>query len=176
MSETETWPPSEVTKSLIDLKDLYGVVLSNRKSHKNVEANNYLSRYLTVRCCGHIEIATSECLIGFVMRHVQPSIEDYIRETYIAWKTPNGDYLKKMAKRVSRELERDLSRFLKEPFYDSTIGGSLTTLTKVRNSIAHGKNSAITVEAALHYYALAIKISGWYTERLAPANWTPDYQ
>ena len=172
MSSTQTWPPQEVIRSRSDLDELYDLVASNRKRRVNSDDNEMLARFLILRCCGHIEIITTECFLGFLTRRSSQPVTEYLRSSYLSWQTPNADNLKKTLNKASSNLCSMLADYLKTEFgsTNSKVSEKLSELTRTRGAIAHGKNTPVTAEKSLELYTFTIDFSDWYINFFKPGG------
>lgn len=171
MSAINEWPPSEYVNSKYNLKDLANTLDQARHDDSVFDYVSYLCEYLTLRSCGHIEVASTECYLAFVARYSSATLEDYHRKIYRSWESPTKDHLQKKLGNIDKELGKAFSYFIEEnDTYGDKRATTLKALVDMRGKFAHGKSSSLSAENALRYYEFAIELGQWYAGFLGPGG------
>ncbi len=120
------------------------------------EMQSHLAKYICILCSGFLEnvvkiiysdyaknITTSEAIISFISNNLN-SINN-----------PNSERLRGIAKSFNIAWERDLNAFMIAEDRNTTIN----YIMKERHSIAHGKDSEITLRRIREYHLKSLEVA-----------------
>lgn len=174
-----SWIPTTVASSLADLESLAKEV--NRLSAEDPlgEALHFLSNWLIVRSCGHIEITEQACVEDLFDRCFGSVVHHYVDSTaFRSGRNPNPSNLISLLKQIdpSGQLAIQLKDYLKTEGHDDegclalldTLKDHLEAIVGARNSIVHGYSLHLTADTAVGRCEVAKRISEWYLDVFAP--------
>ena len=172
MPDNYDWPTTEYLNSLSDLKDFEQLLSSDLGRADLIDEVDALGKYLIIRSCGHIEIASSECVLSFLERHTNKSLDKYIRSTYKTYRSPNVDNLSDSLKKIGKSVFEDFKTYMSEQQSSNGEKNSdtLKQLVDARNKIAHGKSIVETQKDSLIYSVFAEELGRWYEEYFKPGG------
>ncbi len=174
-----SWIPTTVANSLADLKSLYKEIERLNKNDPLGESLHFLSNWLIVRSCGHIEITEQACIEDLFDRCFGSVVHHYVDHTaFRTGRNPNPDNLIGLLKQIdpSKTLATKLKEFLRTVYQGSgglsmtqnTYKEYLNTIVDSRNSIVHGYSFHITADIAMEYSKVTEAISDWYLACFVP--------
>lgn len=174
-----SWLPTTVASSLADLESLAKEVKRLSAEDPLGDALHFLSNWLVVRSCGHIEITEQACVEDLFDRCFGSVVHHYIDSTaFRSGRNPNPGNLINLLKQIdsSGQLATMLKDYLKTESRDdegcltllNTQKDYLEAIVGARNSIVHGYSFHLTAEAAVEQCEVAKRISEWYLDVFAP--------
>ncbi|WP_314025925.1 HEPN domain-containing protein [Olsenella uli] len=172
MLDNYSWPTTEYRNSLSDLKDFEQLLSSDLGRVDLTDEVDALGKYLIIRSCGHIEIASSECVLSFLERHTSKNLDKYIRSTYKTWASPYANNLSGSLKKIEESISRDFMAFMsrQQSSNGEKNSDTLKQLVDARNRIAHGKSTVKTQKDSLVYSTFAEELGRWYEEYFKPGG------
>lgn len=162
-----SWPTHELKQSrdwlkeqrehLVNLPSYPSDSLSDRDL-----VEGYLSRYLSLRATGHIELVVETVIREFARAQASPSVVNFIEQGLFKGRNVKADTLIERLGVFDSSLKEQLRHFLEEgnPPRKST----LNAMVKSRNSIAHGVSEKMTVSKALENSQLSLELTKFLVE------------
>lgn len=149
------WPTWELLDSRVKLCEV-------RDSLKDLpdavpdEIATYLSRFLVVRACGHMEFSLDTAISTVVKMRASPDVHNYIRLGLFKGRNPRPTRLIEAVTGFSQQWGAALKDKLDED--DGLLRREIEFLVDRRNKIAHGESEGIgRIKAlALCEHALAV--------------------
>lgn len=171
--------PTTVDRSLDDLNRLTEEVRRINISDPWSDALHFLSNWLLVRSCGHIEIVEQACIEDLFDRCFGSAVHHYIDCTsFRSGRNPSFANLKGMLERIDKSgrLSNQFKEFIDSDYSDElapsgergTYRNYLQRMIDGRNAIVHGYSFPLSPNSAVVYPRVAISISEWYLTSFAP--------
>lgn len=162
--ERRHWPPQEVGLIARGLDDLAAGVQNS--SERSIEEQIWLTRFLIVRTCGYLEVATHE----MVNEHILVKSGGTVQSFALSWlersRTPSPDNLGTLLGRLDGNLRNDFDDFLAAN--DKYLLDHLYALVARRHLVAHGRNEGVNSQKALEWVKVAKEIADWFELHLDP--------
>lgn len=173
------WIPATVDRSQNDLIRLKEEVERINISDPWSDALHFLSNWLLVRSCGHIEIVEQACIEDLFDRCFGGAVNHYIDCTsFRSGRNPNFANLKGMLEKIDKSgcLSKLFKNFINSDYSDKltssgergTYQNYLQCMIDGRNAIVHGYSFPLSPNNAIIYPDIAISISEWYLTTFAP--------
>lgn len=175
------WIPTTVDNSLSDLERLEKEVERINSRDPLSDSLHFLSNWLLVRSCGHIEIVEQACIEDLFDRCFGGAAHHYIDCTaFRSGRNPSFSNLKNMLDKIdkSKSLSKQFKEFVNSDYStDPTSSGERGTFQNYlermicgRNAIVHGYSFPLTPKNALVYPRIAVAISDWYLTVFSPGG------
>lgn len=164
----QIWPNEAILLSQEGLLSLRAVCNERFREDAGSLVVDELSRYLTIRSCGHLEVVSTQSILEFAERNAAGPLSSYIRATYKTWMSPKAANLKGVLDKLSSILSDNFQRYLDdgERDYVSDLG----SLVNSRDKVAHGENVQINMRKAMGYCDSVMYVADWYIECFKPGG------
>lgn len=162
------WPNEVITLSKEGLLNLRLVCDDQLRLDAGSAVVEELSRYLTVRSCGHLEVVSTQSVLEFAERNSFGPLANYICATYKTWMSPKASNLKSVLEKLSPVLSDSFIDYLRkgDRDYESDLG----SLVSSRDKVAHGQNVQINMRKAMDYCDSVMYVADWYIESFKPSG------
>lgn len=167
MTWKTAWPSHALTESRRRLADLRNE-LDHLPDTSSPEVEQAISRFLVIRCCGHIEFTFEETFCSLAEAQASPGVASYVRSGFFRGSNPHPSRLTGTLDRLNKSISNDLSGFLSQD--DQRVHRELGFLIDRRNRIAHGQSENVSRRKALDLASIALEIGDWITEHLDPRS------
>lgn len=175
------WIPTTVDSSLTDLLRLTGEVERINGNDPWSDALHFLSNWLLVRSCGHIEIVEQACIEDLFDRCFGGAVHHYVDCTsFRSGRNPSYTNLKGMLDKIDKSggLSESFKEFINSDYSDGltssgergTYKNYLQCMIDGRNAIVHGYSFQLSYINAIVYPRIAISISDWYLTQFSPGG------
>lgn len=176
------WSPNTVQASLRELEVAKSVVSRLQNENPFSDHLPFISNWLIVRSCGHLEATERACIEDLVDRLYGRTVHDYIYQSlFRSGRNPSPDNLKSTLGLIDRSgrLKGSLKDYLSRPANEvpggnnlscSTLNDALNEAVKQRNHVVHGYATHPDARSALAYAEVAIRVSDWYLSIFEPGG------
>lgn len=162
----DSWPGLTLRtrrSKFLELRDLVDGQRADSAEEEQIAQE--LSRFLTIRAAGYLEITLRTCIEAYVERQASPNVASLVRDVYRGQSLePQG--LEDRIRSISGEMAEDFREFLSEE--DNELRRELGSLRAVRNRIAHGESERIGRRQALNFAETADKVAEWLIAHFRP--------
>jgi hypothetical protein len=124
--------------------------LADEVPRENAELRSHLARYLCVLVSGYVEVAVAAILEQYAMNRGDGRLRGYVASQLEWFTNPNGEKL--------ASLLATFDGAWRESYYDGVSeeqDGAFTSVHAIRNLVAHGRSTDVTMMRA-HTYAAAV--------------------
>lgn len=119
----------------------------------------YLNKYSTIKACGTIERAYKDIISDVCIIGVTPQVQNYIEKNFReSSSNPNLDNIYKSLKVFDTSWCEQFKNDLNAHASHAKLKTSLSSLVTLRNTLAHGGNSAASVDDIIDYFSDAYEI------------------
>lgn len=162
------WPPLILQNSRVELTKLVET-LDKLDDSTSDDFVKYLSRFLVIRACGHIEFSLAEAVSLHSEHRSHPYIASYVRSGLSnSGRNPKPGSISEILKRLSPDWAAEFDEMMAE---DSDLySRELSFLVDRRNKIAHGQSEGVGRRKALDLAKIALHIADWIIETLNPKS------
>lgn len=159
------WPSTPVISSRRNLESLRDKLSSLEMEDTAVPE---LSRFLTVRSCGHIEFCLEQAILDSFEPRMETAVMNFLRSSFFKGRNPKPDRIEKLLSSFSTEWGEQISQFFAKD--DEFYRRELEFLVDRRNKIAHGQSEGIGRAKAIQLCTCSLEITSELIRILQPAN------
>ena len=161
------WPGWELQDSRAELCKLRDT-LDNLPPEISSDIETYLSRFLVIRSCGHIEYSLDKATSLLVHEKASPDVHNYVETGLFKGRSPRPGRLVESVTRFSRQWGIHLEEKLDAD--DGLLRRELEFLVDRRNKIAHGQSESIGRRKALSLCDYALVVANEILDLMNPAS------
>lgn len=163
----DSWPPATIRLRAQDLKNTM-LALNEFHPLSDINVEQCLSRYLTIRSAGYIEAVRDDSADHFVATRASDEAVRRIRHHLRTGQGAAPGQLLQFVGSFCNEWADELGVLLDND--DGLLRRSLASLIAARKKIAHGDGESVTAKRALEWYATANTLGGWIVRRFDPSQ------
>jgi len=126
----------------------------------------WLTRFLVVRTCGHLEQVAYETARAYVDAKSGGLVRAFASSWLVKTRNPTPENLLDLAARFGRSLGERLGELLEKD--DQHLHREISFLVDRRNKIAHGLSEGLSAAKALALENDADIVGGWLIENFHP--------
>lgn len=106
-----------------------------------------LALLMTVWASGYLEVECRDIVTAYVKQRAQPNVVNYVARQLNRFNNPKVDRILELVGGFDREAEEELKRFA-----DGKLKESVNSIIGLRNQIAHGRSTPISMARITEYY------------------------
>jgi hypothetical protein len=137
----------------------------------DIYTQGHMGKYACVLAAGFLENALAEVFCVYVSGRAQAAVASFSCETLRKIQNPKSSRFLEITKRFSKNWEDELRVFLAEN--SDRRKSAIDTIMTNRHSIAHGKNSSITLRQVKNYLDASIEVIEFIESRIYLAAHNP---
>jgi hypothetical protein len=122
-----------------------------RASEKSLpdDIRSDLSKFGAILLCGLIEKSIENILMSSISQKSHPRIENFFKIFFNKGTNYNCDNIESILQKFDKEWSSKFNSFIKN---NNEIKEKINSVYGIRNSIAHGENSGITIHQLKNYF------------------------
>lgn len=159
------WPPRPLLPLRQGLDELAEAV-RNRPRERSDTEQIWLTRFLVIRTCGHLEQVAYETARGYISVKSGGLVRAFAESWLAHTKNPTPDNLLELVGRFKVELRDNLNTLFEKE--DQRLRREISFLVNRRNKIAHGMSEGVGTTKALSLKADAQLVGDWIVANLDP--------
>lgn len=176
------WSPNTVQASLRELEVTKNAVSKLQNENPLSDYLSFISNWLIVRSCGHLEVTERACIEDIVDRLYGHTVHDFIDQSlFKSGRNPNPDNLKGVLHKLDKSdaLKSSLKDYLSGPtrcmpggnnLSCATLNDALNEAVDQRNHVVHGYTTHPGARSALAYSEVILSVSEWYLSTFKPGG------
>ncbi len=150
----------EAKQILKDCKDELDIINNFINRDKFNSKNPYLVKYCVIKVSGSIETAFKTIIADAFDFNASEKVKNFVeKEIRESSKNPSYGNICTVLKKIDNNWNEQFKNSVNiVKARDSALLSSLESLNEARNSFAHGKNTTVSIEGVILYFAKASKI------------------
>lgn len=176
------WSPNTVQASLRELEVTKNNVSRLQNENPLSDYLPFISNWLIVRSCGHLEVTERACIEDLVDRLYGHTVHDFIDQSlFKSGRNPNPSNLKGVLHNIDKSdtLKKSLKNYLSGPTSSvpggnilscATLNEALNEAVDQRNHVVHGYTTHPDARSALAYAEVVLSVSDWYLSTFKPGG------
>lgn len=124
---------------------------SDQDFQSEIELQGEIARYAVIRISGLIETTVRDCYGEYAKSQSSPSVHRYVAQRLERFRNPNFSDIIQLAGSFNEDWRKELEQI------DSEIKEALDIIVNIRNVVAHGGDTGMTLTKAEGYFNLVLK-------------------
>lgn len=139
-----------------DSQYLENAILSARNAARDLSAENQarLAQLMTVWACGYLEVTCRDVLRAYAEQRADPSVARFVSHSLTRSRSPRMENIVGLVRLFDKNRANEL-----ENFAEGAIKESVNSIVGLRNQIAHGRPTDISVGRIGSYFDRAKKFA-----------------
>lgn len=116
-------------------------------SQLSEEEKARLAQIMTIWASGYLEAMCRGVVLEYTRKRAQPKVVHFVSRSLDRLPSPNMDNILNLVRRLDSEVANDLDSFV-----DTSIKDSVNSIVRIRNKIAHGRSTSISIGRIMEYF------------------------